>query len=356
MKKVCIVTTSLGKGGAERSSALLSQMLSNICYDVHILMTKNDIDYEFFGTLFNLEKKYGHNLSNLKKIKILKAYFKEHDFDIIIDNRTRPSFLKEYILYNYVFKAKKKISVVRSYYLANYFPNNIWLAKWLYRSKSVLVPVSKEIGKAIYEKYNLSSWVHIYNPISVDTIINKSNEEIKPKTDFILWYGRIEERVKNLTLLLHAYKMSSLSNRRIKLYIIGEGKDVCLLNERINNLKLSSSVSLLPFTKNPFPYVKRARFTVLTSRYEGFPRVLIESLSCGTPVVSVNCKSGPKEIIKHKENGLLVENNNPEALAAAFNAFINDKTLYNYCKENAKKSVNKFSVNHIAEQWKALLK
>jgi glycosyltransferase involved in cell wall biosynthesis len=84
--------------------------------------------------------------------------------------------------------------------------------------------------------------------------------------------------------------------------------------------------------------------------------VLIESLSFGIPVVSVDCKSGPSEVINHKKNGLLVDNHNPIALADAFNEFIENKKLYNHCKEQAKQSVEKFSADIISKSWLNLLK
>jgi glycosyltransferase involved in cell wall biosynthesis len=53
----------------------------------------------------------------------------------------------------------------------------------------------------------------------------------------------------------------------------------------------------LPFNSNPFDIVQNARFTVLTSHYEGFPMSMVESLALGTPVVTVDCNSGPREIV-----------------------------------------------------------
>jgi glycosyltransferase involved in cell wall biosynthesis len=82
---------------------------------------------------------------------------------------------------------------------------------------------------------------------------------------------------------------------------------------------------------------------------------LIESLAAGTPVISVDCETGPNEIIQHGINGLLVENHKPEALAKAMNWFIADENLYQNCKNNAKQSVEHLSLNAIAQSWQSLL-
>ncbi|GAA3639331.1 glycosyltransferase [Flavivirga jejuensis] len=356
MKKICIITTSLGKGGAERFSALLSQMLSELEYEVHIMMTKNDIDYAFFGEMFNLQQEFGDNISDFKKIKVLRSYFKKHAFDVIIDNRTRNKFLKEFILYHYVFKAKKMISIVHSYYLLNYLPRSKFLAKLLYKNKTKIITVSKEIQETVISSYGFKDCGHIYNPVDVEKIDKGASQEVAISGDFILSYGRIDEPVKNFTLLLKAYKKSFLHQKGIKLYVIGGGKDVIFLKEKIRELALEDHVDYIPFVNNPFPYVKKALFTVLTSRHEGFPMVLLEALACQTPVISVNCKSGPKEIIQHGANGLIVENYNAEALANALNTLVDDKSLYTKCKANAKNSIDKFSIEKITKEWENLLR
>lgn len=355
MERICIVTTSLGAGGAERFSASLSIILAGLNYDVHILSTKNLIEYEFSGTLFNLEEKLKGNLSNYKKLKILKLYFQDHSFDIIIDNRPRSQFFKEFVLYHYVFKAKRIISIIHSYYLLNYLPASIFLARLLYRKNFKLIAVSKEIQLAIISKYGFNNCVQIYNPVDIEDITSKSNKKIKITDTYILFYGRIDDSVKNFELLFQSYKKSILIDRGIKLYIIGDGKDTFKVKTMVKDLQLEDCVIFIPFLKNPFPYVKNAQFCTLNSRHEGFPMVLIESLACGTPVISVNCKSGPQEIIQHKYNGLLVENYNPNVLSEAFNLFVENELLYAQCKINATSSVNQFSIKKISKEWEELL-
>jgi glycosyltransferase involved in cell wall biosynthesis len=71
--------------------------------------------------------------------------------------------------------------------------------------------------------------------------------------------------------------------------------------------------------------------------------------------VSVNCNSGPAEVIQNEYNGLLVENYNPNALANAMERLINDEDLYHICKANAIKSVQHLSVENISKQWNQIL-
>jgi glycosyltransferase involved in cell wall biosynthesis len=356
-KKICIVVTSLGGGGAERSSALLSKMLDNLGYEVCVVSVLDIIDYEYKGALFNLgelKPKRDTVFSRLRRLKIFKKYLKAHDFDYVIDSRNRHGVIKEFIISRWLYSSKKTIYCVRSFNIKEYIVFNKLIAKYIYGDAYKVIGVSKAITNELINDFNFKNVQTIYNPTEV---LDKSleNKSIN-KTSYILFYGRIDDAVKNISLLIEGYTKSILPSKNIKLKIMGDGSDVDLVKEKIKRFNLESQIEVLNFKKNPFSIVKEAICTVLTSRYEGFPRVLLESLNVGTPVIAVNCNSGPKELIIDGYNGLLVENHNPELLAGAMNTFIIDKELYSYCKENAKKSVVQFSFDNISLDWDALLK
>lgn len=353
--KVCLVAISLGRGGAERSVAILSQMLTKKGYDVHIVILNDVIDYPYLGTLFNLgeiKNEKDSMLRRLSRFQKLRSYFKNEKFDYIIDCRSRSSASKESYYLQYLYKGFKIVYVIHSGKISQYLPETGKIAQKMVERSYRIVGVSNYITDEVNRKFQTDKAVTIYNPMTpFDT-----SKPIEIEGKYVLFMGRLEEKVKNLSLLFEGYKQSSLSEKDIRLKILGNGQDRGFLRAKAEVMGISTCVDFIPFTSNVQPYLKNALFTVLTSRYEGFPMTLVESLSVGTPVVSVDCVSGPNEIIIHEKNGLLIENNNPQVLAEAMNRMVQDEVLYETCKENSVDSVAHLSIKNIAAQWDKLLR
>ena len=105
--------------------------------------------------------------------------------------------------------------------------------------------------------------------------------------------------------------------RDARLAIFGEGPDRAELEERVRRLGLQDSVALPGFVNNPYSCMARAAVVAVSSDWEGLPTVLIESLAVGTPVVSTDCPSGPREILQGGALGRLVPVGDVAALATA---------------------------------------
>ena len=351
--RICIVSEQLAGGGAERCSALLSQFFqSNNCVVHHVIIIDR-IEYQFAGEVLNLGKlkKGGFNLfDRINRLKILNIFFKNNTFDFIIDTRIINRQFQEYLIIKFIYKAPI-IKMVHSYMTNLYFPKNNFLSKSIYSKAKKIIAVSKAIKEKVNKDYNYTEVETFYNPIDLDYIKNQSEVFINIDFKFILAVGNMNTNVKQFDQLINCYAKSDLPTLDLKLIIIGEGLLKNNLKAKVVELNLEDKIIFKGTIENPFSFYKLALFTVLTSKNEGFPTVLLESLACETPVVAYNCLSGPSEIIINNENGILVENQNQNQMILAMNEMISNKKLYLHCKNNAKSSVEKFSIQNIGNQW-----
>ena len=353
--KVAIISTSLGSGGAERFASLLSFMLEKLNIEVHSIIINDVIDYEYGGKLLNLEIECSGSFSFFKKIKkglLLNSYLKENEINFIIDNRPRNNLTRE-IITNLIYGNRRKWFVVHSFNTDTYFSKPDFLSKFLYQKADKVICVSQGIEEIVKQKFDLKNTVTIHNPYDFSKI--QIEKEVSVLEQYIMYFGRFDEKAKNFSLMLEAFHLSEIYLHGYKLLLMGEGPDLEIIQKNIKRLQLEEVVIIYPFNKNPFQFVQQAKFTILTSRYEGFPLSIVESLAIGTPVISVDCDSGPNELIKNGFNGLLVENNNPHLFATAMKQLVDDTNLYDFCKKNAAKSVEHLSLETISKQWESIL-
>jgi glycosyltransferase involved in cell wall biosynthesis len=198
-----------------------------------------------------------------------------------------------------------------------------WLARHFYPWADTIIAVSEGVADDLASCLGLSraQIAVIPNPVVSDDIEALANEPLDHPwfapgaPPVLLAAGRLTTQ-KDFPTLLRAFARL-VPERDLRLMILGEGPDRTALQAEINALGLGARVALPGFDPNPFRYLARARLFVLSSAWEGLPGVLIQAMACGTPVVSTDCPSGPREVLENGRLGPLVPVGDAEALATA---------------------------------------
>ena len=286
----------------------------------------------------------------------LRKYVRHHDFDYIIDFRSRRRFLVEFVFSYFVIpNFDKVIYTCHLPLLSKYFPKPWRLFRGIYNRSKKIVCVSEGIEQKANEIGFHNSQV-ILNAIDFNFIDKQVNVKKTFDFKFIIGVGRMDDNIKQFDHLMSSYSKSELPKNNIHLLILGQGPYQPNLEAYKQELSHNEKIHFVGFQKNPFKFMSEALFFVLSSKFEGYPMVLLESLACGIPVISYDCPTGPSEIIKHRENGILVPHQNMDKLTDAMDEFVEDIPLYEYCKSNSIKSVAHLSMENIGREWAALLK
>ena len=354
--KIALIGDCLANGGAEKVHSLLSLYFQKAGLEVHNCVFADWIQYEYSGSLLNLGKVYAATAVTRKFTRFfeLKKFIKDTNFDAVIDFRMRTSLLQELLISKYCYP-KKTYYTVHSGILEFYFPKSPAWSKLIYKDKKI-VAVSKAIQAAVVSKGLVENAFQIYNPIDLQSIATSKNAYDVSEGNYIMAVGRMNEEVKQFDKLIEAYSKSVLPNKKIKLILLGDGQKQSEYKALSEKLGLKDLVVFKGFQENPFPYYQNALFTVLSSKNEGFPNVILESFAVGTPVVSFDCFSGPNEIIIDRQNGLLVANQDFAQLIEVMNLLVEDAEFREHCKQNTKTSVKPFEIETIGKQWLELLK
>ena len=176
----------------------------------------------------------------------------------------------------------------------------------------------------------------LYDPI----IELKNKKKIKTKKkDYFLSVGRLTKQ-KNFLFLCKCIKIiRDKFDNKIKLVIAGDGEDRNLIQNYIKNNKLEENIKLIGYKKEIHNYYLEAKATIVSSLWEDPGFVLIEAGYYRSLIISSNCESGPKELIKKNNNGILFENNNINSFIKEYQKYLNlsQKDIKSMITENLKK-------------------
>jgi len=235
------------------------------------------------------------------------------------------------------------------------------LMRWLYPKADFIVGVSQGVVEDLKKvlRFDSEKFRVIYNPIVDEGLLKKAEEPLdhpwfrEGEPPVILAAGRLHIS-KDFPTLLRAF---ALVRKQIpaRLVILGEGEKRKELEDLARKLGIREDLDLPGFVENPYKYMKRATVFVLSSQWEGLPTVLVEAMACGCPVVSTDCPSGPREILKDGEYGILVPPKDPEGLARGILQVLENPGFREELSEKGKKRSLDFTVDRAVEEYIKLI-
>ncbi len=359
MAKICFFINNINlTGGTERVTSVIASALKKTGNEVHVLSLqcgyKPFFDLEGDIIISQLQTEQNGRLLRIPlAIYRLREYLKCNDIDVLIDVDTMLSIYSlpasiglkirhicwEHFNYNVMLGKSSRI-IARK--LAAYFADdvvtlteydkNLWLSNAKCNAKISVIP----------------------NPIT----ISLPEQHMKKQQKLFLAVGRLTY-LKGFDLLLRAWAIAARDTSDWRLRIVGSGEEQNNIVHLIRQLGIESNTELLPKTNDVSKHYNEAAFFVLSSRFESFGLVILEALSHGLPVISFDCDSGPREIIKDQLSGHLCQASSVEHLAELIKREINlfdiDYHRYECFSKRAKDDSKNYRVEHIIIEWSNLI-
>lgn len=382
MSNLFLLITSLAGGGAEKVASELSLNLSpNI--ERQIVTLTDEVSYPSnkpplsLGIKFQkpvvLSILYSFPLSIIKYKKLLIT----HKPDVSLSFLTLDNFINIISTYgNRDIKTIISIHIALSMKFKNSLQDRIakLLIKNLYNQADLIVAVSEGVKNELVSDFNIESdkIKVLYNSVDISKIQKLSKECIDDESWFnediplIINIGRLTIQ-KGQWHLIRAFS-EVRQYKKCKLVIRGNGELQAYLESLVKELNLSNDVKFLGWKENPYKYIAKSSFCVSSSLWEALPYALTESMACGCPIISTDCKYGPREILGENEFGILVPpmdgkfrnaleplSKNEKDLSRAMINFLDNAELRNFYAQKSKERVKHFAVDKCIKEYEKIL-
>ena len=344
-------------GGVERVTCLLSNELSKE-HDVDIISlydTSGSCSYPYnnninITVLYRKEKK-NYLLETIPSITKLKNIIKAKKYDYLI---YAGELLAHYAILACKNTSTKCVGWTHTPAL-NYSESFLQkpLKKFMVCKSDFVITLTKESADILKEKYNNKNIFYIPNPI--DPILN-NNSLYDSKSKKIITVGRISYQKNYETLVkVAAQALPNLPEWTWDIYGNGDEQIKKNLISSIKDNRLENRLNLKGVDNNIYNLYEKYSFIVMTSRYEGFPMVLLEALSKKLPMIAFDISTGPKEIILEDKNGHLVKPFDVEEMSKKIIALANDPNKRIEMSKYNETYRNNYSIEQIIVKWNDLL-
>ena len=361
-KKLVLFMPFIGAGGVEKNLFILANYFSEKFENVTICTISKKFKKKFNKKVkFIIPKKKWSEKINIR-LKYIICLFSLLKF--LIKNKDSVVLSFQANIYCIILCKFLNIKIIirnntsPSGWEHNFIKNNIYK---FFISRADVVIVNSLTFKSEMEKKFKIKVNCIFNPLNKKEIITLSKKKInenffKSKKNIlnIINIGRLTKQKDHLTLLKAA---SILKNKiKFKLLILGNGAEKEHLNNYIKLNNLSRNVKIRDFVSNPYPLLLQADIFVLSSKFEGLPNSLLESVALKKLSISSNCPTGPKEILSNGNGGLLFEIGNHKELSKKILISIKNEKIMKKKILYAFKKLDRYDYYHNLNKYFLLVK
>lgn len=358
--RVTFVISSLASGGAERVISHMANYWVRKGWYV-TLITLSDTNTDFFELDSRINRKAlqvtgsSHTvisaaINNLRRIEYLRISIISSRPDVII------SFIDKTNIITLIATLFTTIPVIVAEHTdpRRHQIGLIWklLRRMVYPKVAALIVLTPNVLDWAKRMAGAKK-IHVI-PNSITPGISDKNQNLQYKKPYIISVGKLEN-VKGFDLLLDAFSRVSGVFPDWNLVILGEGSQRNRLEEQIRHYGMVGRVLLPGLHHNPMSVMQHAEFYVMSSRYEGFPIVLLEALASSLPVISFDCESGPRDIIRHSIDGLLVRQGDIEELSNTMHLLMSDAAMRTSLAGRGREVLERFGENKIMAVWESLI-
>lgn len=342
MRKICFVVGKLYNGGAERVVSILANAFLKRGYETTIVY------FESAKNEYYVDKCVKRKIIPFEKGKILTfintiKFIKKKNFDIVIGFDIFPNLICSTL----ALITNKKIVISERNAPKQVSINPLLrLMRYIVYGFADIVVFQTEEAMNCYRKGISKKGIVIKNPV-IPNLPKRSKIHKKE----IVAMGRLTKQ-KNYSLLLQAAKEVHEEFPEYVFKIYGQGELKYELERTIKQYEAEEYVLLKGYCDDVCKEIVDADIFVMTSLYEGMPNSLIEAMCMGFPVISSDCPSGgPRELIKHKENGLLFKNNDLEDLVKQIKFLLKDPIVKESYAAKAQELKKELSEENIINSW-----
>lgn len=366
MKIVYSIAGTYNSGGMERVLANKANWLVRKGYEISILTTDQkgrssffefDPRIRFYDLGINYEENNGKSFLNKllhypfkqwKHKKALKKLLPELKADVVVS-----MFCNDVSILPKVKDGSRKVLEIHfsRFKRQQYGRKGIWKLADEIRSINDLRVVSRFDRFMVLTEEDREYWGDLDNiqviPNARTFVLDRPAELTEKR---VIAVGRYCYQ-KGLDRLIDAWNIVCRSVDDWKLHLVGDGEDRAVLQTQIDRLGLSDKIILGRAETDMKSVYANASILVLSSRYEGLAMVLLEAQAAGLPIVSFECKCGPRDVITDGGDGYLVEDGNVGLLAEKLLELINNEELRRRMGAEAYRNSMRFSEERVMAQW-----